>query len=43
MDKSMCVFDGKEHSDGSEVCDATRCMVCRDGEWLLTWISDFGL
>ncbi len=43
MEKSKCTFEGKEHSDGSEVCDALRCMVCRDGEWVASWISDFGL
>ncbi|MFZ0928074.1 MAG: hypothetical protein WAN11_05720 [Syntrophobacteraceae bacterium] len=43
MEKNICIFDDKEYSDGSEVCDAIRCMVCRDGEWVASWISDFGL
>ena len=43
MENNVCIFDGKEHSDGSELCDATRCMVCRDGEWRLSWMSEFGL
>jgi|GEM_PF-1218806 hypothetical protein len=43
MEKNMCIFEGKEHADGSELCDAIRCMVCKDGEWRLSWMSEFGL
>jgi hypothetical protein len=43
MEKNICIFDGEEHSDGSELCDYMRCMVCRDGEWLVSWVSNFGI
>jgi len=42
MEKKVCVFDGKEHLDGSEICDFQGCMVCRDGEWIVNWIPPFG-
>ncbi len=32
MEKSKCGFDGREHAEGTELCDATRCMVCKDGK-----------
>ncbi len=43
MEKKVCVFEGKEHSDESEICDSMRCMVCRDGEWSVSWVSKSGL
>ena len=43
MEKNECIFNGKEHPDGSEICDYMRCMVCKDGEWRLSWMSEFGL
>jgi hypothetical protein len=43
MDENVCTFEGKKYSDGSELCDALRCMVCSDGEWVVSWISNLGL
>jgi hypothetical protein len=42
MDRNRCTYDGKKHPDGSELCDALRCMVCRDGKWVVNWVSSFG-
>jgi hypothetical protein len=38
----VCVFDKRTYKDGDEICDATRFMVCKDGEWNTTWVSSFG-
>ena len=42
MEKIACEFDGKTYFSGSEVCDATKCKICRDGEWIDTRVSSFG-
>lgn len=30
---TTCTYGGKEYSEGSEVCQAGRVMVCRGGNW----------
>jgi|WetSurMetagenome_2_1015567.scaffolds.fasta_scaffold136973_2 hypothetical protein len=40
--KDTCSLEDKEHRSGSEVCDALRCMVCRDGKWHVSWLSNMG-
>ena len=42
MEKVACEFDGKTYFSGAEVCDAVRCMMCKEGEWVATWVSSFG-
>ena len=42
MEKVTCEFDGKTYFSGAEVCDAVRCMMCKEGEWVATWVSPFG-
>ena len=42
MERGKCEFHGREHAEGTELCDAARCMVCKDGKWRTTWISPFG-
>jgi hypothetical protein len=42
MEKKECTFEGKDYSEGRELCDATRCMLCTDGKWVVDWISPFG-
>ena len=42
MENITCEFDGKSYLSGAEVCDAIKCVMCKNGEWVVTWISPFG-
>lgn len=42
MKKNACTLKNKEYEDGAEVCDALRCMVCRDGTWDTSRIMPYG-
>jgi hypothetical protein len=42
METITCKFEGKTYFSGAEVCDAIRCMVCKDGDWVTSWLSPFG-
>jgi len=33
MEKSGCVFEGKEYPDGYELCAGDQCIQCDDGKW----------
>ena len=33
MGNASCKYAGQDYSDGSEVCQEGRLMVCRDGNW----------
>ncbi len=41
-DKDICMYEDKKIPEGTELCDALRCMVCRDGKWRVSWLSHFG-
>ncbi len=34
MEEKTCTYLGSTYLEGQEVCEADKCMVCRDGEWV---------
>lgn len=32
-EEKVCEYMGAEYSEGQEVCEPEKCMVCRGGRW----------
>ncbi len=32
-EKQVCEFMGSNYTEGQEICEPEKCIVCRDGAW----------
>lgn len=37
-----CEFKNKTYAHGEQVCIADKCMICTDGAWQYSFISESG-